>query len=140
MRVYRKDQLIRRDHEALHMNGLWYAEPTTWTEAAPAQRGYPSLHEALSEAQMIEDRELQAQLVGLQATRNRWQCRSSEPEARRWLLVRFDEAVRRYREDVSRLYAAAGSLEYDAFQKLLEKCNRSRSICAELLGELSGRE
>jgi hypothetical protein len=62
MRVYRKDQLIRRDHEALHTTGLWYAEPITWTAGEPAQRGYPSLHEAFSEAQMIEDCERQALL------------------------------------------------------------------------------
>jgi hypothetical protein len=60
MRVYRKDQLFRREHEALHTTGLWYVEPITWRSAAPAQRGYPTLHEALSEAQMIEDCERQA--------------------------------------------------------------------------------
>jgi hypothetical protein len=60
MRVYRKDRLFHREHEALHTNGLWYAEPVTWGLAEPAQRGYPSLREALSEAQMIEDCEGQA--------------------------------------------------------------------------------
>jgi hypothetical protein len=62
MRVYRKDQLFHRDHEALHTTGLWYAEPITWKESEPAQRGYSWLGEALLEAQMIEDWERQARL------------------------------------------------------------------------------
>jgi hypothetical protein len=67
MRVYRKDQLFLREHEALHTTGLWYAEPMTWTTAGPAQRGYPSLREAMSEAQMIEDCERKARSSRSQA-------------------------------------------------------------------------
>jgi hypothetical protein len=63
MRVYRKGQLFNRKHEALHTTGLWYAEPMAWSSAEPAQRGYPSLQEALVDAQMVEDCERKAQLV-----------------------------------------------------------------------------
>jgi hypothetical protein len=55
MRVYRKDQLFRREHEALHTTGLWYVEPMARRSVGPAQRGYPSLREALADAQLVED-------------------------------------------------------------------------------------
>jgi hypothetical protein len=68
MRVYRKDLLFHQEHEALHTSGLWYAEPVTWGSAAPAQRGYPSLREAIVEAQMAEDCRRQARLLQSQAS------------------------------------------------------------------------
>jgi hypothetical protein len=39
-------------------------------------------------------------------------------------MARFEEAIRTYRDDVSKLSAAAGSLEFDTFEKLLGQCAR----------------
>jgi hypothetical protein len=56
------------------------------------------------------------------------------------LVKRFEESIRQYREDVSKLSAAPGSLEFDAFQKLLAQCGKSHQTCVELLCELAGLE
>jgi hypothetical protein len=61
-------------------------------------------------------------------------------EAKQSLIVRFEEAVLRYGEDVTKLAAAAGTLELDAFEKLVGECARSHEICRALLSELTGRE
>src|SRR5215468_1440773 len=62
-----------------------------------------------------------------------------EREAKRSLIVLFEDAIRIYREDVSKLSVAAGSLEFDAFQKLLAQCCKSHQTCVELLGAYMSR-
>jgi hypothetical protein len=62
-----------------------------------------------------------------------------EREVNELLVVMFGEAVRRHRQDLSHLAAAAGGLDFDAFQKLMGRCERSLVACVELLGEIETR-
>jgi hypothetical protein len=62
-----------------------------------------------------------------------------EREVNGLLVVMFREAARRYRQDLNHLAAAAGGPDFDEFQKLVKRCERSRLVCVELLGEMERR-
>jgi hypothetical protein len=62
-----------------------------------------------------------------------------ETEADQTLVAMFREAARSYRQDLSDLEAAAGGPDFDGFQKLMKRCERSRVACVELLAEMERR-
>jgi hypothetical protein len=62
-----------------------------------------------------------------------------ERELDQSLVASFREAARSYRQDLCDLGAAAGGPDFNAFQNLLKRCERSWLVCIELLGAMERR-
>jgi hypothetical protein len=62
-----------------------------------------------------------------------------EAEADQTLVAIFRDALRRYRQELVNLAAVAGGPDFEAFQKLMRQCERSRLVCIEIVGEMERR-